>query len=148
MSAKTKVLFLCTGNSARSQMGEALLRHRAGDRFEVYSAGLEPKGLNPDTVRVLAEMGLDASGQTSKPLSQYLGRLHFGYVIIVCADADAKCPTVFPGMGQRLRWPFEDPAAETGPDEVRLAKFRQVRDQIDQRILAWLAELGRAPEAA
>ncbi|MBL8056232.1 MAG: arsenate reductase ArsC [Anaerolineales bacterium] len=144
MPEKTKVLFLCTGNSARSQLGEALLRHRAGDRFEVHSAGLEPKGVNPYTLRVLAELGLDASGQTSKPLSQYLGRVHFGYVIIVCADADEKCPAVFPGMGQRLRWPFEDPAAAEGPDEVRLAKFRAIRDQIDQRLQGWLAELDRA----
>jgi arsenate reductase len=141
MPGKTKVLFLCTGNSARSQLGEALLRHRAGDRFEVYSAGLEPKGVNPYTLRALDEIGIDARQQTSKHLREYLGRVHFGYVIIVCADADEKCPAVFPGMGQRLRWPFEDPAAATGSDEARLAKFREIRDQIDQRLQAWLADL-------
>lgn len=147
MLAKTKVLFLCTGNSARSQLGEALLRHRAGDRFDVYSAGLEPKGVNPYTLRVLEEIGIDARQQTSKHLREYLGRVHFGYVIIVCADADEKCPAVFPGMGQRLRWPFEDPAAATGPDEVRLAKFREIRDQIDQRLQAWLADLEKGSPA-
>ena len=144
MSAKTRVLFLCTGNSARSQLGEALLRHKAGGRFEVYSAGLEPKGVNPYTLRVLAELGIDARAQTSKPLSAYLGQLHFGYVITVCADADARCPAVFPGLGQRLRWPFADPAAVTGTDEEQLAAFRAARDQIAARLDAWLAELGEA----
>ncbi|MBP7692651.1 MAG: arsenate reductase ArsC [Anaerolineales bacterium] len=144
MTAKTRVLFLCTGNSARSQLGEALLRHKAGDRFEVYSAGLEPKGVNPYTLRVLDEVGIDARAQTSKPLSDYLGKVHFGYVITVCADADAKCPAVFPGMGQRLRWPFDDPAAVEGADEARLAKFREIRDQIAARLDVWLAEGGGA----
>ena len=144
MSDKPRVLFLCTGNSARSQLGEALLRHKAGDRFEVYSAGLEPKGVNLYTLRVLDELGIDAHTQTSKPLSDYLGRVHFGYVITVCADADAKCPAVFPGMGQRLRWPFDDPAAVEGADEARLAKFREIRDQIAARLDVWLAEGGGA----
>ncbi len=144
MSDKPRVLFLCTGNSARSQLGEALLRHKAGDRFEVYSAGLEPKGVNLYTLRVLDELGIDAHTQTSKPLSDYLGRVHFGYVITVCADADAKCPAVFPGMGQRLRWPFDDPAAVVGPDEAKLAKFREIRDQIAARIDIWLSELDEA----
>ena len=144
MSDKPRVLFLCTGNSARSQLGEALLRHKAGDRFEVYSAGLEPKGVNPYTLRVLDELGIDAHTQTSKPLSDYLGRVHFGYVITVCADADAKCPAVFPGMGQRLRWPFDDPAAVGGSDEAKLAAFRAIRDQIAARIDIWLSELDEA----
>ena len=139
---KTKVLFLCTGNSARSQMAEALLRHYAGDRFEAYSAGLEPQGIHPLTTRVMAEIGLPLTGQYAKDVREYLGRVHFGYLITVCADAEARCPSVFPGLGQRLHWAFEDPAAFVGSEEARLQKFRQVRDQIDRRIRDWLAEQG------
>ncbi len=141
---KTKVLFLCTGNSARSQMAEALLRHYAGDRFEAYSAGLEPQGIHPLTTRVMAEIGLPLTGQYAKDVREYLGRVHFGYLITVCADAEARCPSVFPGLGQRLHWAFEDPAAFVGSEEARLQKFRQVRDQIDRRIRDWLAEQGIA----
>ncbi len=141
MSGKAKVLFLCTGNSARSQMAEALLRHYAGDSFEAYSAGLDPKGLNPFTIRVMEELGLDLSGHRSKGVREYLGHINFGYLIIVCADAEEKCPVVFVGVSQRLFWPFEDPAAFDGPDEAKLAKFRAVRDQIDARVRAWLASL-------
>ena len=138
---KAKVLFLCTGNSARSQLGEALLRKYAGDRFEIHSAGLEPKGLNPYTVRVLEEIGVDASQHRSKGLRDYLGRVNFGYLITVCSDAEKNCP-IFPGVSVRLHWPFEDPAKAEGSDEEKLAKFRAVRDQIDARIQVWLAEMG------
>lgn len=137
---KTKVLFLCTGNSARSQMAEALLRHYAGDKFEVYSAGLEPKGINPYTVRVMNEMGIDMSGHSSKGVREYMGKMHFGYLITVCANAEERCPTTFPGVGQRLHWAFDDPAAFEGSDEARLRKFREVRDLIDERIQGWLKE--------
>ncbi len=137
---KAKVLFLCTGNSARSQLGEALLRKHAGDRFEVHSAGLEPKGLNPYTVRVLEEIGVDPSQHRSKGLRDYLGRVNFGYLITVCSDAEKNCP-IFPGVSVRLYWPFEDPAKAEGSGEEKLAKFREVRDQIDARIQAWLAEM-------
>jgi len=140
--SRPKVLFLCTGNSARSQMGEALLRDRAGDYFEVHSAGLEPKGINPYTVRVLNEIGIDISGQRSKGVSEYLGHVNFGYLITVCSDADARCPTTFLGVSHRLRWPFDDPAGLEGADEEKLRKFRQVRDQIDQKIRDWLKEMG------
>lgn len=141
MSAKAKVIFLCTGNSARSQLGEALLRHYAGDTFEVHSAGLEPKGINPFTTRVLAEVGLSTANQTSKSLKEYLGKMNFGYIITVCSDADERCPTTFLSQGaHRLRWPFEDPAAVAGDDETKLAAFRRIRDEIDARIRAWLAE--------
>jgi arsenate reductase len=119
-------------------MAEALLRRYAGDRFEVYSAGLEPKGINPYTVRVMLEIGIPLDGQSAKPLSDYLGKVRFAYVITVCADADLRCPSVFPGMGQRLHWPFEDPAAFVGSDEDTLLKFREVRDQISERIKEWL----------
>ncbi|HSV85417.1 MAG TPA: arsenate reductase ArsC, partial [Levilinea sp.] len=110
MERKTKVLFLCTGNSARSQMGEAMLRKYAGSRFDILSAGLEPGVINPYTVRVLAEAGIDASAQYAKPLSNFVGKVHFDYLITVCSQAEEKCP-IFPGMGIRLHWPFEDPAA-------------------------------------
>ena len=138
---KTNVLFLCTGNSARSQMAEALLRKYAGDQFEVFSAGLEPKGINPYTLRVMNEVGIDIRGQWSKDVREYLGKKHFGYLITVCSNADARCPTTFPGVGQRLRWSFDDPAEFAGSDEDKLAKFQEVRDQIDARIRAWLGEL-------
>ena len=97
MANKTRVLFLCTGNSARSQMAEAFLRLHGGDRFEAHSAGLEPKGINPYTRRVLAEVGIDMAGQTSKDLTVYLGKTHFGYLITVCSNAEARCP-IFPGV--------------------------------------------------
>jgi arsenate reductase len=138
---KTKVLFLCTGNSARSQMAEALLRKNASNDFEVFSAGLEPAGVNPYTIRVMEETGIDMSDHSSKSLTEYLGKVHFGYVITVCSNADEKCPAIFPGMGQRLHWPFDDPAALKGSDEEKLAKFREVRDQIEKRIKEWLAEV-------
>jgi arsenate reductase len=134
---KTRVLFLCTGNSVRSQMAEAFLRKYAGDRFEVYSAGLEPSIINPLTIRVMEEMGIDLSNQRSKSLQEYMGKLHFGYLITVCDRAEQKCP-IFPGMGMRLHWPFEDPSRASGNDAERLAKFRQVRDQIDTKVREWL----------
>ncbi len=137
--SNAKVLFLCTGNSARSQMAEAFLRHYAGDHFEVYSAGLEPKPVNPFTVHVMSEAGIDISQQTSKDVFQYLGHVSFGYIITVCSNAEARCP-IFPGISFRFYWPFDDPAAFEGTDEEKLAKFREVRDQIDQRIRAWLIE--------
>jgi arsenate reductase len=141
MQQKTRVLFLCTGNTARSQMAEAFLRKYGGDLFEAYSAGLEPSEINPYVYQVMEEVGLDLSGQRSKSVSEYMGKVHFGYLITVCADAEEKCPAVFPGMGQRLFWPFDDPAAFEGSNEEKLRKFREVRDQIEQRIVDWLAEL-------
>jgi arsenate reductase len=137
-----RVLFICTGNSARSQMAEALLRNYAADRFEAYSAGLDPRPVNPLTVQVMDEAGLDLSGQHSKSVTEYLGKLHFAYVITVCTVAEERCPSVFPGMGQRMRWSFEDPAAFRGSEEARLDKFREVRDQIDGQIRAWLEGQG------
>jgi arsenate reductase len=139
---RPKVLFLCTHNTARSQMAEALLRKHAGDRFEVYSAGFEPTDINPVTRQVLAEVGLDLGGQYAKGVTEYLGKINFAYVIIVCARAEKTCPTAFPGISQqRLFWPFEDPAAFKGTAEEKLAKFREIRDQIDHRIRQWLREL-------
>jgi arsenate reductase len=136
---KPKVLFLCTGNSARSQMAEAFLRKYANDRFEVFSAGLEPKGIHPLTVRVMQEKGISLEGQTSKPLSVYMGKVNFDWLVTVCDNADKNCP-FFPGIGSRLHWPFEDPAALVGSEEEQLTKFRLVRDAIELKINNWLAE--------
>jgi len=139
--SKPRVLFLCTGNSARSIMAEALLRYYAPNSFEVYSAGLEPKGINPYTIRVMNEIGLDVSGGRSTDVMEYLGKTHMGYVITVCSNAEERCP-IFPFGTQRLHWPFEDPAAFEGTDDEKLAKFREVRGLIHQRIQAWLREQG------
>ena len=130
---KLKVLFLCTGNSARSQMAEGFLRKYAGDRFEVFSAGLEPGFINPLTIQVMEEQGVNMRGHYSKGLDQFLGKVHFAYLVTVCSRAEEKCP-IFPGMGQRLHWPFEDPAAYKGNPEERLAIFRQVRDEIEEKV--------------
>jgi len=138
--SKQKILFLCTGNSARSQMAEAFIRKYADDRFEAHSAGLEPKGLNPLTVKVMDEIGIDVSGQTSKGVDTYLGKMLFQYLVTVCDDADKNCPTVWPGVNQRMHWSFQDPASLEGSEEEKLAKFREVRDLIEAKIKAWLAE--------
>lgn len=139
---KIKVLFLCTGNSARSQMAEAFLRKYGGEHFEAYSAGLEPKGIHPYTEQVMQEIGESLEGQRSKNVTEYLGRVHFGYLITVCSNAEERCPTIFPGVGQRLHWAFDDPAAAAGSNEDKLRQFRRVRDQIAQHIREWLAEQG------
>jgi arsenate reductase len=136
-----RVLFLCTGNSARSQMAEAFLRKYGGDAFEAFSAGLEPKGLNPLTVQVMQEVGLDVSGQKSKGVGEYLGKVLFQYLITVCDDAEKNCPSTWPGISKREHWSFEDPAAFEGADEAKLAKFREIRDQIEARIKTWLSVL-------
>jgi len=139
---KPQVIFLCTHNTARSQMAEALLQKHAGDRFEVYSAGFEHTDLNPFTRQVMAEMGFDLGDQYAKGVKEYLGKINFAYVIIVCDRAEKTCPTAFPSISQqRLFWPFEDPVAFEGTEEEKLAKFREIRDQIDRRILQWLSEL-------
>ena len=136
----TRILFLCTGNSARSQMAEAFLQKYAGEHFEAHSAGLKPSGVNPFTVRALQEVGIDISENTSKGIETYLGKTLFQYLITVCDDADKNCPTIWPGVNQRMHWSFEDPAAFEGTDAEKLAKFRDIREQIDERIKAWLAE--------
>ena len=137
---KQKVLFLCTGNSARSQMAEAFVRKYAGNAFEAHSAGLEPKGVNPLTIRVMDEIGIDISNQTSKGIETYLGKMLFQYLITVCDDADKNCPSVWPGGNTRMHWSFEDPARFEGTEEQRLAKFREVRDLMKKKIKEWVAE--------
>jgi arsenate reductase (thioredoxin) len=135
---KQSVLFLCTGNSARSQMAEAWLRKYGGDEFEVYSTGLEPSTLNPFTIQAMSEKGVDMSAHHAKSVREYLGKKDFTYVITVCSNAEEKCPTTFLGQLYRLHWPFDDPAAAQGSDEEKLAKFRQVRDEIEVKIKQWL----------
>src|SRR5664279_5355998 len=125
---KQNVLFLCTGNSARSQMAEALLRNHAGDQFEVYSAGLEPKRVNPYIIQVMDELGINIRSQCSKGVQEYMGRMFFHFVITVCANADQSCPqALWAHGGQKLHWPFDDPAAVIGTDEAKLAAFRDIR---------------------
>jgi len=133
-----RVLFLCTHNSARSQMAEGLLRRLAGDRFEVASAGTEARGVNPLATRAMAEIGIDLRGHTSKTLDRFLGE-RWDDVITVCDSANESCP-VFPAARTRLHWSFDDPSAARGSDELRLAVFRRVRDEIKARIEAWLSE--------
>ncbi len=143
---KPKVLFLCTGNSARSQLAEGLLRALAGEQFEVFSAGTEPKGsILPEIKEVMREVGIDISEQWSKSVTEYLGKTHFSHVITVCADAEENCPAVFLNMGTHDHWPFDDPAKFD--EETRLDSTRSVRDQIEQRLRLWLAEQGVTPAA-
>jgi arsenate reductase len=130
--SKKKVLFLCTGNSARSQIAEGYLRHVAGDEFEPLSAGIEPKGLNPLAVEAMKEIGIDISRQTSKDVREFLGQA-IPYVVTVCDNAKARCP-IFPHTYKFLHWSLEDPAEAGGSHEEKLAVFRRVRDEIAQRI--------------
>jgi arsenate reductase len=141
--AEKSVLFLCTGNIARSQMAEAFLRKHGGDRFEVQSAGLVPgEQIHPLARRVMEEIGLDLSGQHPKSLRPFLGRSRFDLVIFVCQQSEVKCPVLWPSSVASLAWPFEDPSAIHGTDDERLEKFRSIRDQIERRILQWLSEKG------
>jgi arsenate reductase len=141
MEKKKTVLFLCTGNSCRSQMAEALLRKKAGDRFEVHSAGLEPKPIDPLTLEVIEELGLDTSGLHPKGVEEYLGFMSPDYLFIVCESASGKCPRIWPGAPNmhRIVQTFEDPAAFEGDEEARKSKFRQVRDEISEALDAWLS---------
>ena len=125
---KKTVLILCTGNSARSQMAEGLLRHDAGDRFEVASAGTHPSRVRPEAIAVMQEIGIDISGHRSKSVDEFAARA-FDYVLTVCDNAQESCP-IYPGHGNRIHRGFEDPAAVEGSDEDKLAAFRRVRDQI------------------
>jgi arsenate reductase (thioredoxin) len=136
-----KVLILCTGNSARSQMAEGLLRHEAGDRCEVFSAGTHPTRVRPEAIAALAELGIDISGHRSKSVDEFAGQA-FDVVVTVCDAANEACP-VFPVGTRRIHWSFEDPAAVEGSDEERLAAFRRIRDQIHERLKSFAATLER-----
>ncbi len=143
--SKPKVLFLCTGNSARSQMAEGLLRSLAGGHFDVFSAGTQPKGsILPEVQQVMREVGIDLSLQWSKSVMEYLGKVNFGYVVTVCADAEENCPAIFLSMGTHEHWPFDDPA--NFDDEQRLAATRRVRGEIEQRLRLWLTEQNITPK--
>lgn len=137
---KKKVLFVCVHNSGRSQIAEAYLKKLAGDRFEVQSAGFEPRPLNPLVVQVMAEDGIDISGQKAQAVFELYqqGKL-FDYVVTVCNDSEGKCP-LFPGITQRLHWPFPDPAALEGTEEEQLARARDIRDQIKRAIEKFATE--------
>jgi len=128
MTNKKRILVLCTGNSARSQMAEGLLRHDAGDRFEVESAGTKPSRVRPEAIAVMKELGVDISGQRSKSVDEFRDQ-SFDYVLTVCDHAKESCP-IYPGHANRLHHSFEDPAAVEGSEEQRLLAFRTVRDQI------------------
>jgi arsenate reductase (thioredoxin) len=137
---RSRVLFLCTHNSARSQMAEGLLRHLAGDRFEAFSAGTEATRVRPLAIMAMEEIGIDISGQESKALDRYLNE-PFDCVITVCDDANEACP-FFPWAQSRLHWSFEDPSRAEGSEEERLAVFRSVRDRIGERVQAEMVNGG------
>jgi arsenate reductase len=137
MNRPIRVLFLCTGNSARSQMAEALLRSLGGADFEVFSAGTDPKGLNPLAVEVMRDTGIDISRHESKSLDRFLGQ-SFDYIITVCDRARDNCPT-FPGDSERIHWGYDDPAAAAGSRGQQLAVFRRVRNEINERLRLWVA---------
>lgn len=132
---KPSILVLCTGNSARSQMGEGLFRHYLDDRFEVYSAGTKPSSVRPEAISVMTELGIDISGHRSKSVDEFLDH-EFRFVFTVCDNAKESCP-VLPGKAERFHWSFEDPAAVDGPEEMRKAAFRRIRDQIRERVEAF-----------
>jgi arsenate reductase (thioredoxin) len=134
---RSRVLFLCTHNSARSQMAEGFLRHLAGERFEAASAGTEATRVHPLAVRAMGEVGVDLSLHTSKTLDGLVDR-PWDYVITVCDSANERCP-LFPGRTTRLHWSFDDPSRATGTEDERLDTFRRVRDEIETRLRAWLA---------
>ena len=139
MNGKKRVLILCTGNSARSQMAEGLLRHEGGAAFEVESAGVEPSHVRPQAIEAMREIGIDISGHRSKSVDEFAGQ-EFDYVITVCDNAKERCP-IFPGKTQRIHWSFDDPAAAEGNEAAKLAVFRRVRDEIQGRLREFIANV-------
>ncbi|MFN2455960.1 MAG: arsenate reductase ArsC [Pyrinomonadaceae bacterium] len=138
MSEKMRVLILCTGNSARSQMAEGLLRQDGGAAFEVFSAGVEPGSVRPLAIEAMREIGIDISTHRSKSVDEFAGE-EFAYVMTVCDNANERCP-VFPGKTKRVHWSFDDPAAAEGDEAARLAVFRRVRDEIRARLQKFISE--------
>ncbi|MCC7419112.1 MAG: arsenate reductase ArsC [Planctomycetaceae bacterium] len=141
---KPLVLFICTGNSARSQMAEAFLRRLAGDRFDSQSAGRDPRPIHPMTVRVMEEVGISLETHRPKSIREFLGRESVRHAIFVCAQAEEQCPAIWPYSRSSMSWPFDDPAAVEGSDEEKLQKFREVRDAIRTRITLWLESQPRS----
>ncbi|CUT04804.1 arsenate reductase ArsC [Candidatus Kryptobacter tengchongensis] len=134
-----RVLFLCTGNSCRSQMAEGLLRHLGDNKFEVFSAGTHPSFVHPLAIEAMKEIGIDISNHRSKSVTEFLGQ-SFDYVITVCDKAKESCPT-FPGETKRIHWSFEDPAEATGTIEEKMKVFRKVRDEIKEHIISFINEI-------
>lgn len=132
MPDKKKVLFLCTGNSCRSQIAEGFLRHLASEDFEAFSAGTKPSRLNPLAVKVMEEKGVDISGQYSQSIDEFLNE-SLDYIITVCDHAKETCP-VFPGTAERIHWSFRDPADAKGSEEEKMTVFREIRDSIEKNI--------------
>ncbi|MDR3562647.1 MAG: arsenate reductase ArsC [Negativicutes bacterium] len=140
MAEKENFLIVCTQNSSRSQMAEGFFRKYAGDIINVYSAGYQPTSVHPYAIAAMKEIGIDISGQKSKSLIDYLGWISFGHVIAVCQKAAEMCPATFPGLHEVLSWPFDDPAACKGTEDEKMRKFREVRDEIDHKVMSWLQE--------
>jgi len=139
MTTKKRILVLCTGNSARSQMGEGLFRHEGGEGWEIFSAGTKPSVVRPEAIAVMREIGIDISDHRSKSVDEFTGK-PFDYVVTVCDNARDNCP-VFPGAKQRIHWSLEDPATVEGSEEIRLASFRRIRDQIRDRVKTFFKHL-------
>ena len=140
---KKKILVLCTGNSARSQMGEGLFRAESRGGFEVFSAGTKPSSVRPEAIAVMQEIGIDISGQRSKSVDEFSGQ-SIDYVVTVCDHARDSCP-MFPAGTERIHWSLEDPAAVQGSEEERMGAFRRIRDQIHERVKTFIRD--RAPAA-
>ena len=146
MSEKRRVLFVCTHNSARSQMAEGFVRHYAADRFEAFSAGTEATAVRHEAIRVMGELGIDISRQESKTVERYIGE-PFEWVITVCDRARQSCP-VFPGAESTAHWGFDDPADAEGTEEQRLQVYRRVRDEINARVKMFVLAGGRSDVAS
>ena len=137
MTSQTRVLILCTGNSARSQMAEGLLRHMVGERADVVSAGVAPTQVRREAIDAMREIGIDISSQRSKSVDEFAGQ-RFDYVVTVCDNANLQCP-MFPGKSERIHWSIEDPAEVEGDDEIKLEAFRRVRDILQERLRNWIS---------
>ena len=138
MTSQTRVLILCTGNSARSQMAEGLLRHMIGERVDVVSAGVAPTQVRREAIDAMREIGIDISSQRSKSVAEFAGQ-HFDYVVTVCDKANQQCP-MFPGKSERIHWSIEDPAEVGGDAEIKLAAFRRARDILQERLRNWISK--------
>ena len=139
LTQKKTVLFLCTKNSARSQIAEALLRHLANDAFEAYSAGLNPTDVHPMAIQVLREVGIQTDGLYSKPVSTFLGKIRVNFAIVLCEDFEKLCPRIYPFAIDVLSWPLDDPIVAKKTDLELLQAFRKVRDELESRLIRWLA---------
>ena len=140
MNKKKKVLVLCTQNSARSQMAEALLRKHGDDFLEAYSAGVEPMVVHPCAIQVMAEIDIDIRDQQSKSVREFLGKEFFSTIIVVCKHAEGKCPSIFPGAREIISWPFNDPVAYEETEADKLEMFRHVRNEIQRKVISWVEE--------